>query len=48
MDELLTVMEDIRDLLKSIDKKLDNIKGNGSTSLDDIYSELSSINMNTM
>ncbi len=48
MDELLTVIEDIRDLLVSIDKKLDDIRGTGANSLDDIYNELSSININTM
>jgi len=43
MEELILVMEQIRDLLSSIDDKLDDIRGKGVYSLDDIYRRLGNI-----
>ena len=43
VDELISVMEEIRDLLTSIDEKLDDIRGSGINSIDDICGKLDDI-----
>ena len=43
MNELLMVMVEIRDLLISIDGKLDDIRGSGLNSIDDVCNELATI-----
>lgn len=43
MNELLMVMVEIRDLLISIDGKLDAIRGSGLNSIDDVCNELATI-----
>ena len=43
MDELISVMEEIRDLLNDIDSKLDDIRGNGLSSISDVCDKLDDI-----
>ena len=43
MEELISVMAEIRDLLVSIDSKLDDIRGLGINSIDDICDKLDDI-----
>lgn len=43
MNELISVMEEIRDLLTSIDEKLDDIRGSGINSMDNICGNLDDI-----
>ena len=43
MEELICVMEQIRDLLVSIDGKLDDIRGSGINSIDDVCDKLDDI-----
>ena len=40
MNELISVMEDIRDLLKEVNEKLDDIRGRGLYSIEDVCSKL--------
>lgn len=43
MNELISVMEEIRDLLSSIDDKLEGICGLGVNSIDDVCDKLDDI-----
>ena len=43
MKELISVMEEIRDLLSRIDEKLDDIRGNGLYSMEDVCRKLNEI-----
>lgn len=43
MDELISIMEDVRDLLKEIGEKLDDIRGNGLYSIEDVCSKLNNV-----
>ena len=45
MNELLMVMVEIRDLLMSIDGKLDDIRGTGINSIDDVCNKLDNIDL---
>ena len=46
MDELISIMEEIKDLLSGIDEKLDDIRGNGLYSIADICDKLDDIRGN--
>lgn len=43
MEELIVVMKEIRDLLEGIDSKLNDIRGSGLNSIDDICNKLDDI-----
>ena len=43
MEELISVMAEIRDLLIDIDEKLSDIRGAGTSSIDDVCNKLDDI-----